>query len=102
MHSFQDFIDSILPGVIRIEIPPLDDVDPDLRAVVTVDLPGKATAWGFNLAKGFRGEYFGAGFRQYEIRVETIDFAVRLASASITLSPERPEVDVKLSVRVTR
>lgn len=61
---------------------------------------------GSRLAEGFRGEFFGHGYQEYEVSVSRTvpntfgngDQVPILTSARVTLSVERPVEDVVLTV----
>jgi hypothetical protein len=102
----------IPPGLIRIHVPPLKEAVQYDAAYVLVRYPGSSSSRSFTssrsirLAEGFRGEFFGHGYREYEVSVSrTVPHAFGngdevpiLTSARVALSVERPVEDVVLTV----
>jgi hypothetical protein len=102
----------IPPGLIRIHVPPLKEAVQYDAAYVLVRYPGSSSSRSFTssrsirLAEGFRGEFFGHGYREYEVSVSRTvpnalgngDEVPLLTWARVTLSVERPVEDVALTV----
>jgi hypothetical protein len=87
-------------GIVRIEVPPVDDAGVADVAALTVSIagtPGSSTLRGFKLVRGLQAEYF-SDFREREFAVTTHDRQTTLASSRVTLSSARPVRLVTLAV----
>jgi hypothetical protein len=97
-----DFDLRLLPGVIRIHVPPVTGGAPvdfaSQFAVIHISHPKNSYITSFKLAEGLRAEYFGYGYADYEFTVTTLDRKTELASSRVTLSREHPVGDVTLKV----
>ncbi len=98
----QRFDIDLAPGVIAVDVAPVKRAAPGELALLVVGTPGSVVNRTFRLAEGFRGEYFGNGFKQYDVRVTTMNGDKTLSSSTVILSAEHPVSDVKLTVATRR
>ena len=92
------------PGIVRIEVPPVENAAFDTFADLTVSIagtPGPTILHGFKLLRGLYAEYF-CDYRERQFAVVSHGGAEVLASSRLTLSPERPLRIVTLTTAAHR
>jgi hypothetical protein len=66
--------------------------------VVVTDAGSTASSGGFSATAGFRGEYIGAKYQEYEVSIQTVPAHRILARARVVLTPDRPIAEVQLRI----
>jgi hypothetical protein len=94
VHQF-DF--DLLPGVIRVEVPPVRRRVPPLASVRVEGVKGGAGR-SFRPANGFRGDYFAADVGTYIVTVIDPEHEELLASWPVRITADEPMVGIKLPI----
>lgn len=86
----------LLPGLVQINVRPNRSLGADRKGSVKVtERPGGTFGRTFTLAEGIRGEYFGKGYKTYQVSVTTVEGQPLTDVVTIAVTPENPAATVE-------
>jgi hypothetical protein len=97
----------ISPGVLRVYVPPLPkperNDETSLIVVLTyqrspIAMMESESTVSFKATAGFRGEYFGGDYREYEVSIQTVPDHRIVAKTRVILSADQPIADAQLTI----